>query len=44
MAAAELDDEQLARITDLGRGRLRAALGSIPADQREAVLRWVVLA
>jgi RNA polymerase sigma factor (sigma-70 family) len=43
MAAVELDDEQLARIVELGRGDLRALLGSIPADQREAVLRRVVL-
>jgi RNA polymerase sigma-70 factor (ECF subfamily) len=43
MAAVELDDEQLVRIVEHGRGELRAALGSMPADQREAVLRRVVL-
>ncbi len=43
MAAVELDDEQLTRIVELGRGDLRALLGSLPADQREAVLRRVVL-
>jgi RNA polymerase sigma factor (sigma-70 family) len=43
MAAVELDDEQLARIMQDGREDLRAALGSMPADQREAVLRRVVL-
>jgi RNA polymerase sigma factor (sigma-70 family) len=43
MAAVELDDEQLARIIDDGRVDLRAALGSVPAEQREAVLRRVVL-
>jgi RNA polymerase sigma factor (sigma-70 family) len=43
MAGVELDDEQLARIAEHGRGDLRAALGSMPADQREAVLRRVVL-
>ncbi len=42
MAAVELDDEQL-RIVRHGREDLRAALGSMPADQREAVLRRVVL-
>jgi RNA polymerase sigma factor (sigma-70 family) len=43
MSAVELDDEQLARIVEQGRGELRAALRSMPADQREAVLRRVVL-
>jgi DNA-directed RNA polymerase specialized sigma24 family protein len=43
MAAVELDDGQLERIMELGHGDLRAALGSLPADQREAVLRRVVL-
>lgn len=43
MAAVELDDEQLARIVECGRDDLRCALESIPADQREAVLRRVVL-
>jgi RNA polymerase sigma factor (sigma-70 family) len=43
MAALELDDEQLVRIMEHGRDDLRAALGSMPADQRDAVLRRVVL-
>jgi RNA polymerase sigma-70 factor (ECF subfamily) len=43
MAAVELDDEQLVRILEPGRDELRAALGSMPADQREALLRRVVL-
>jgi RNA polymerase sigma-70 factor (ECF subfamily) len=43
MAAVELDDGQLERITEVGGGDLGAALGSLPADQREAVLRRVVL-
>ena len=43
MAAVEVDDGQLERIMEVGRGDLRAALGSLPADQREAVLRRVVL-
>jgi RNA polymerase sigma-70 factor (ECF subfamily) len=43
MAAVELDDEQLAWIMEHGRGDLLAALGSMPAGQREAVLRRVVL-
>ena len=43
MPALELGDEQLTRIIDYRREDLRAALGSIPADQREAVLRRVVL-
>jgi RNA polymerase sigma factor (sigma-70 family) len=43
MAPVELDDEQLARIVEYGREDVGAALGSIPADQREAVLRRVVL-
>jgi RNA polymerase sigma factor (sigma-70 family) len=43
MAAVELDEEQLMRILEHGREDLRAALGSMPADQREAVLRRVVL-
>jgi RNA polymerase sigma factor (sigma-70 family) len=43
MEAVELADEQLERITELGRVDLRAALDAIPADQREAVLRRVVL-
>lgn len=43
MAAFELDDRHLGRVMELGRGDLRAALGSLPAHQREAVLRRVVL-
>jgi RNA polymerase sigma-70 factor (ECF subfamily) len=43
MSPVELDDAQLARIIELGRADLRAALISLPADQREAVLRRVVL-
>ena len=43
MAAVEVDDEQLMRIAARGTGDLNAALGSMPADQREAVLRRVVL-
>ncbi len=43
MSAVELDDDQLARIVELGRGDLRAALGSLPTAEREAVLRRVVL-
>jgi RNA polymerase sigma factor (sigma-70 family) len=43
MAAVELDDEQLALIAELGRVDLRVALASLPADQRDAVLRRVVL-
>jgi RNA polymerase sigma-70 factor (ECF subfamily) len=43
MAAVELDDGQLVRIMEPGRDDLRAALGSMPADQREALLRRVVL-
>jgi RNA polymerase sigma-70 factor (ECF subfamily) len=43
MAAVELDDEQLALIAEHGREDLHAALGALSADQREAVLRRVVL-
>lgn len=43
MALVELDDEQLALIAERGRVDLRAALALIPAEQREAVLRHVVL-
>lgn len=43
MGVVELDDAQLARIEEFGRDDLRAALGSMPADQRDAVLRRVVL-
>lgn len=43
MAAVELEDEQLARIAEDRGGDLQAALGSIPADQRQAILHRVVL-
>lgn len=43
MSAVELDDVQLVQIAELGRVDLRAALASLPADQRDAVLRRVVL-
>jgi RNA polymerase sigma-70 factor (ECF subfamily) len=43
MAAVELDEDQLTRIARYGRDDLRVALESMPADQREAVLRRVVL-
>ena len=43
MTAVELDHGQLERITEVGHGDLRAALASLPVDQREAVLRRVVL-
>jgi RNA polymerase sigma-70 factor (ECF subfamily) len=43
MPIVELDDAQLALIEESGRGDLRTALSSMPADQREAVLRRVVL-
>jgi RNA polymerase sigma factor (sigma-70 family) len=43
MSAIVLDDTQVGLIAEHGRGDLRAALGSLPADQREAVLRRVVL-
>lgn len=43
MPAVGLNDAQLAQITECGRRDLRAALGSMPPDQRDAVLRRVVL-
>jgi RNA polymerase sigma-70 factor (ECF subfamily) len=43
MPIVELVDAQLALIDESGRGDLRTALSSMPADQREAVLRRVVL-
>jgi RNA polymerase sigma factor (sigma-70 family) len=43
MAAVELDDEALELIADRMTLDLRAALGSIGAEQREAVIRRVVL-
>lgn len=43
MEPVALDDEQVAVVAERGRVDLRAALGALPADQREAVLRRVVL-
>jgi RNA polymerase sigma-70 factor, ECF subfamily len=43
MAAVELDDGQLEIVADRARTELRAALGSLEASQREAVIRRVVL-
>jgi RNA polymerase sigma-70 factor (ECF subfamily) len=43
MTVVELDEEQLVRVMEDGRQDLRAALGSLSADQREAVLRRFVL-
>jgi RNA polymerase sigma-70 factor (ECF subfamily) len=43
MAAVALDDDQLALIAERGRLDLRAALSGMPSEQREAVLRRVVL-
>jgi RNA polymerase sigma factor (sigma-70 family) len=43
MAPVELDEDQLAAIAERGRVDLRAAFGSMPVDQREAVFRRVVL-
>lgn len=43
MAAVELDDEALELVADRVRLDLRSALGSIAAEQREAVIRRVVL-
>jgi RNA polymerase sigma factor (sigma-70 family) len=43
MAPVELYDEQLPRLAELGRMELGAALAAIPTEQREAVLRRVVL-
>ncbi len=43
MEPVELDDEQLAVVTERGRVELREALASLPAPQREAVIRHVVL-
>jgi RNA polymerase sigma-70 factor (ECF subfamily) len=43
MARVELDDDQLALIAERGRLDLRAALAAMPSDQREAVIRRVVL-
>jgi RNA polymerase sigma-70 factor (ECF subfamily) len=43
MAAVELDDEQLELVADRAKLDLSSALGSIAAEQREAVIRRVVL-
>ncbi|HZU45688.1 MAG TPA: RNA polymerase sigma factor, partial [Mycobacterium sp.] len=43
MARIELDDEQLAVIAARANSELHAALASLDADQREAVIRRVVL-
>jgi RNA polymerase sigma factor (sigma-70 family) len=43
MAAVELDDAALELVADRVKLDLRSALGSIAADQREAVIRRVVL-
>lgn len=43
MAAVELDDENLAIVSDRVKLDLHSALGSIAAEQREAVIRRVVL-
>jgi RNA polymerase sigma factor (sigma-70 family) len=43
LTAVELDDEQLQLVTDRMKLDLSVALGSIAAEQREAVIRRVVL-
>jgi RNA polymerase sigma factor (sigma-70 family) len=43
MARVTLDDEQLARVDERSQVELGAALAEMPADQREAVIRRVVL-
>ncbi len=43
MARITLDDDQLARISERSQLDLRAALAGLPTDQREAVIRRVVL-
>jgi RNA polymerase sigma factor (sigma-70 family) len=43
MEPVELEDEQLELISERGSIDLRAALASLPADQRDGVLRRVVL-
>jgi len=43
MTRITLDDEQLARISERSQLDLREALAGLPADQREAVVRRVVL-
>lgn len=43
MAPVALDEKQLVVIAERGRVDLRAALASVPAEQREAVFRRVVL-
>jgi RNA polymerase sigma factor (sigma-70 family) len=43
MTAVQLDDEQLEMVAERGRVGLRAALGMMSGEQREAVIRRVVL-
>jgi RNA polymerase sigma-70 factor (ECF subfamily) len=43
MTAVELDDDDLALIAERGRVDLRVALAEMPPEQREAVIRRVVL-
>ena len=43
MAVVELDDEQLAAITERSACDLRSALGSLPEEQLAAVIRRVIL-
>jgi RNA polymerase sigma factor (sigma-70 family) len=43
MAPVELDDEQLAAVAERGVVDLRRALSTIPLEQREAIIRRVVL-
>ena len=43
MTRVTLDDEQLARVDERSRVDLGAALAEMPFDQREAVIRRVVL-
>jgi RNA polymerase sigma-70 factor (ECF subfamily) len=43
MTRITLDDDQLARVEERAQVDLRAALTNMPADQREAVIRRVVL-
>jgi RNA polymerase sigma-70 factor (ECF subfamily) len=43
MAPVELDEDELALVAERARLDLRAALASIPVEQREAVFRRVVL-
>jgi RNA polymerase sigma-70 factor (ECF subfamily) len=43
MTRITLDDDQLARVEERAQLDLRVALADMPADQREAVIRRVVL-